>query len=55
MKGKSCFLWGFCLIAFLLFSTDIWAVPGGVTYQGKLTNPDGTAVDNGSYSIDFSR
>ena len=42
------------LIFFMLVPVTVMAVPGMVTYQGKLTNADGTPVDDGSYDICFS-
>ncbi len=53
MKGKSYFLLVCCFIVFLFITTMAWAVPGVINYQGKLTNPDGTSVDNGTYTIHF--
>ena len=53
-RGKGYFLTGVLVIFFLLASGIVLAVPGVVTYQGKLTNPDGTIVGNGTYSVTFS-
>ncbi len=53
MQRKSCFLSGFCLVFCLLIPCIVLAVPLKVTYQGKLANPDGTPVDNGTYDIQF--
>jgi len=54
MKGKNYFLLGCCFVFFLFISNIVLAVPGMVTYQGKLANPDGAPVDNGTYTIQFS-
>ena len=41
-------------ISFLLFAcTTAFAVPGKITYQGKLANADGTPVADGIYSLYF--
>lgn len=43
------------IAAFLLFfPTASQAVPGIITYQGKLTNASGATVSNGTYSIKIS-
>lgn len=37
----------------LLVTHDVAAVSGFISFQGKLTNPDGTNVTDGGYSIRF--
>lgn len=42
------------IVLFLIVPVIALAVPGMVNYQGKLTNSDGTPVDDGTYNIQFS-
>ena len=53
MKGKRYYLLVLCTILFLFVSGSILAVPGSINYQGKLANPDGTPVSDGTYSVTF--
>ena len=50
-------IFGFAVAAFFVFVTTIpatAAINSQINFQGKITNPDGTNIANGSYSIVFS-
>ena len=42
------------LVLFVMPKTSYAAINDQMNFQGSLTNPDGTNVTNGNYSIDFS-
>ncbi|MBW1646173.1 MAG: hypothetical protein JRJ56_07605 [Deltaproteobacteria bacterium] len=44
-----------CLAGFILLLAGLaWAVPGAVTFQGKLADADGVAVGDGTYTMHFA-
>jgi N-acetylneuraminic acid mutarotase len=42
------------LVVFAISNVSQASINSQINFQGKLTNPDGTNVTNGNYSIDFS-
>ncbi len=53
MDRKKLFGLGFCSVLLILIAGLVWAVPGSINYQGKLTDHDGTSVSDGTYSMHF--
>jgi hypothetical protein len=53
MKMRHCFAGGLVIVIITMLCFRAWAVPGLISFQGRLTDAGGNAL-NGNYGMDFT-